>query len=73
MPTTPACAADEDPEAEWRAALVHAEHLRLEYSHQLDVIDANVPANASERALDDLWFKLWSAERRRDDLFRAIE
>jgi hypothetical protein len=67
MPTMPSSTEDEDPEAEWRAALVHAEHLRLEYSRQLDAIDAKAPE------LEDLWLKLWSAERRRDDLFRAID
>jgi hypothetical protein len=67
MPTTPSCAEDEDPEAEWRAALVHAEHLRLEYSQQLDATEANEPE------LEDLWLRLWSAERRRGDLFRAID
>jgi hypothetical protein len=67
MPTTPKSAENEDLESQWRAALVHAEQLRLEYSHQLDAIDVQEPE------LDHLWLELWSAERRREDLFRAID
>jgi hypothetical protein len=54
-------------EAEWRAALIHAERLRQEYWHQLTATDTEEPD------LERLWLKLWIAERRREELFRAID
>jgi hypothetical protein len=57
----------EDVEVAWRAALVRVERLRQEYSHRLrsaDSLDSN---------LEGLWFQLWSAERHRDELYRAID
>ncbi len=56
----------ENTEAKWRAALVRAEHLRQEYSQQQT-------ANTAESDLEALWLQLWSAERRRDELYRAID
>jgi hypothetical protein len=51
----------------WRAALVHAEHLRLEYSQLSEAADT------AEFELEELWLLLWHADERREALFRALE
>jgi hypothetical protein len=67
MSPTPRSADTENIEAEWRAALIQAERLRQEYSHHLGASDTEEPD------LERLWLKLWTAERRREELFRAID
>jgi hypothetical protein len=60
-------AGEADTEAQWRAALVHAEYLRLEYSQRSGA------AETAELELEQLWVLLWRAEQRREALFRALE
>ena len=67
MSPTPRRADIENVEAEWHAALIHAERLRQEYSHRLAASDTEEPD------LERLWLRLWIAERRREELFRAID
>jgi hypothetical protein len=58
---------DADTEAQWRAALIQAEYLRLEY------LQRSVAADRAESELEQLWLQLWNAEQRREALFRALD
>jgi hypothetical protein len=53
-------------EQAWREALVEAEHLRQRYLAYLKATDR------SEEELARLWWQLWRAERRREELFRRM-
>lgn len=68
MSTTPRADSDDDyVEAQWRAAVVQAEHARQEYAQHLRAADRD------ESELGRLWVRLWLAERRRDELFRRLD
>jgi hypothetical protein len=54
-------------EQAWREALVEVEHLRQRYLGYLRATDRQ------EDELARLWWQLWRAERRRDELFRRME
>jgi hypothetical protein len=53
-------------EQQWRAAIVEVERVRSEYIEQLRSTDGG------ESESGRLWLRLWNAERRRDELFRAM-
>jgi hypothetical protein len=57
----------EPTERAWREALLEAEYVRAVYLQQLQLPERD------ERELDRLWLCLWQAERRRDELYRAME
>jgi len=54
-------------EQAWREMFVQAEHARQEYMEYLRTPDRR------ESELEHLWWRLWQAERRRDELFRNLE
>jgi hypothetical protein len=67
MSASPRAEMAADVEAEWRAAMVQAEHARQDYAQYLRAADRE------ESELGRLWLRLWLAERRRDELFRRLD
>ena len=56
---------DDDIEIQWRTAVVEAQRAHSEYVEHLRTVADNDPI------ADQLWLRLWRAERRRDELFCA--
>ena len=51
---------------EWRQVVMEVESLRREYAQQLSAGESE----QDERAIKQLWLRLWRAERRRDELLK---
>ncbi len=49
---------------EWRAALIEVEEARQQYARVLTAADS------ADSEVDNVWLRLWRAERRRDELIK---
>jgi hypothetical protein len=49
---------------EWRAALIEVEEARQQYARVLTAADS------VDSEVDNVWLRLWRAERRRDELIK---
>ena len=49
---------------EWRAALIEVEEARKQYARVLSA------AGSVDSEVDNVWLRLWRAERRRDELIK---
>jgi hypothetical protein len=55
--------------SEWRQVVIEVETLRQEYARRLSADESE----HDERAINQLWLRLWRAERRRDELLKESE
>lgn len=67
MLASPESGLDASIEQAWRDALVEAERARQAYAEYLR------HTLRDESELERLWLRLWSAERRRDQLLRMLD
>jgi hypothetical protein len=55
--------------SEWRQVVIEVENLRQEYARRVSADESG----HDERAINQLWLRLWRAERRRDELLKRAD